>query len=284
MKTKSISFDLFRYQILPKSRSFQPDLFGDITSLEDLLARKNEFFFAALKNVQEFQTRRSLIRHKVLFEDATCILYKFAANRSLTRETENFTEEEISNWPSFFVYVWNAPEKQIIAVQERWNAFQQTEIVAQAIVAAVDVVLGRHNLCAHVEAQFLENVFWDLVVDNVGKLRDIRFELITPNLSNISAVLSDELKDFAKKTNTAQTTLDIQADPDSTILVDPDDERLKGLVSYASEGRGNISLKIRGLSKRIHTKKSKRHIDISELEIEGKDPAKIVDIIKGLLS
>lgn len=284
MKTKSISLDLFRYQILPKSRSFQPDLFGDITSLEDLLFRKNELFFAALKDTAKFQTRRTVIRHRVLFEDASSILYKFAANRSITRETENFTEEEISNWPSFLVYVWNVPEKQIIAVQERWNAFQQTEVVAEAIIDAVNFTLGRRNLRAHVEPMFHENVFWKIVSDNAGKLRDIRFELITPNMSNIAGVLSEELKDFAKNTNTAQTTLDIQADPDSTILIDPDDERLKGIVKYSSDGGGNISIKIRGISKRINTKKSKRHIDISELEIEGKNPTEITDIIKGLFS
>ncbi|TAN38680.1 MAG: hypothetical protein EPN23_01995 [Verrucomicrobia bacterium] len=212
------------------------------------------------------------------------MLYRFAANRSLTRETENFTEEEIENWPSFFVYIWNAPDEQLIAVQERWNAFQQTEVVAKAIIDSVDLDLGRNNLRAHIEALFFENAFWDLVSQNVGKIKDIRFELITPNMANISGVLSDDLKQFAKSTNAAQTTLDIQADPDSAITIDVKDEKLKGLVTYSSEGGGNISVKIRGISRRIHTKKSKKHLDVDEVEFTGRDPKEIVDLLKGLLS
>ena len=284
MKNKNISFELFRYQILPRSRTFQPDLFGEIKSLDDLLAQKNQIFFQALLNVREFETRKTPIRHKVLYQDQDQILYRFAANRSLTRETEEFTEEEVENWPSFLVYIWNDPSKQFMAIQARWSAFQQTDIVAQSITQAVNEVLGKNNLRAHPESLFLESEFWDLIDHNTGKIRDIHFELITPNMSNICETLSDELKDFAKSTNTAQTNLNIQADPDSSILLDPDDKNLKGLVSYSSEGGGNISIKVRGLSKRINTKKSKKHIDLTELEIEGKDPCEIAGIIKDLLS
>jgi hypothetical protein len=284
MKTKNISFDLFRYQILPRSRAFQPDLFGEIKSLDDLLEKKNQIFFQALLNVREFETRKTAIRHKILYQDRDQILYRFAANRSLTRETEEFTEEEVENWPSFLVYIWNDPSEQFMAIQERWSAFQKTDVVAKSITEAVDIELGQSNLRAHPESLFLESEFWELIDQNAGKIRDIHFELITPNMSNISETLSDELKDFAKSTNTAQTNLNIQADPDSSILLDPNDKNLKGLVSYSSEGGGNISIKVRGLSKRVHTKKSKKHVDLTELEIDGKDPEELANILKGLLS
>jgi len=283
MKNKNISFDLYRYQILPRNRAFQPDLFGEIKNLEDLLAKKNQIFFQAILNVREFETRKTTIRHKILYQNQNQILYRFAANRSLRRETEQFTEEEIDNWPSFLVYIWNDPSEQFVAIQERWSAFQKTEVIAKSITEAVDEELGKSNLRAHAEALFLEAEFWGLIEQNKGKIRDIHFELITPNMSNISETLSEDLKDFAKHTNTAQTNLNIQADPDSSILLDPNDENLKGLVSYSSEGGGNISIKIRGLSKRIHTKKSKKHIDLTELEIDGKNPEESVRIIKGLL-
>jgi hypothetical protein len=284
MKNKNISFDLFRYQILPINRSFHPDLFEEIISLDDLLAKKNQIFFKALLNVCKFETRKTIIRHKVLYEDQNQILYRFAANRSLTRETEEFTEEEVENWPSFLVYIWNDPLEQFIAIQERWSAFQKTEIVAKSITEAVNEELGKNNLRARPESLFLESEFWDLIEQNTGKIRDVLFELITPNMSNICETLSDDLKDLAKSTNTTQTNLNIQADPDSSIVLDPNDKNLKGLVSYSSEGGGNISIKVRGLSKRIHTKKSKKHIDLTELEIEGKDSSEIAAIIKDLLS
>ena len=283
MKINTISFDIFRYQILPKSRSFQAELFGGYSSLEELLTNKNELFFTALGRVEMFHARKTVLRHKILHQDDSSILYRFAANRSLTRETEDFTQEEIENWPSFYVYVWNDPSMQYILIQERRNAFQQTQIVAKTIIDSVNTYLGKQNLRAHFESLFLENEFWDLVSQNTGKIKDVRFELITPNMSNISDVLGDDLKQFAKGTNAAQTTLDIQADPDSTILLDPTETGLKGLVTYSSEGGGNISVKIRGLSKRIHTQRSKKHIDVSEIEFDGKDASEIVDILKGLL-
>lgn len=284
MKTNAISFDIFRYQILPKSRTFQAEIFGGYSSLEDLLAKKNDLFFAALGRVEKFRARKTVLRHKILHQDDSSILYRFAANRSLTRETEDFTQEEIANWPSFYVYVWNDPSAQYILVQERRNAFQQTQIVAKTIVDSINIDLGKQNLRVHFESLFLENAFWELVDQNTGKIKDVRFELITPNMSNISDVLGDDLKQFAKSTNAAQTTLDIQADPDSTILLDPAETGLKGLVTYSSEGGGNISVKIRGLSKRIHTKRSKKHIDITELELSGKDASEIADVLKGLLT
>lgn len=37
---KNISFSLYRYQILPKDRYFQGDLFGEIKTVEDLIAKK----------------------------------------------------------------------------------------------------------------------------------------------------------------------------------------------------------------------------------------------------
>jgi hypothetical protein len=58
---------------------------------------------------------------------------------------------------------------------------------------------------------------------------------------------------------------------------------LKGMVEYASKGGGNISLKIRGLSKRVHTNKSKRSINIAEFEVEGVEPVEVATILKGLL-
>ncbi len=33
---KSIKFNLYRYQLLPKHRFFQGDLFGDLKSIKDL--------------------------------------------------------------------------------------------------------------------------------------------------------------------------------------------------------------------------------------------------------
>lgn len=280
---KKIVFDLFRYQILPKDRHIQRDFFGEVKSIDELLRCKNEIFMRVLMAVKDFKTHRSIIKHKVMYHDSDGTLFRFAANRSLTIETEEFTEEEVANWPSIYVFIWNSPDKQIIAVQERWNAFQDTGTVTKAIINAVDSELGENNLRAHVEPLFSENVFWDMMDLHKGKIKDITFELITPNMSNISGELGDDLRQFAKGTNTAKTKLDIIADPDSSLLVEKTDPQVSSLVKYSSEGGGNISVKIRGVSRRIHTNKSRKCIDIEELEITGGDGKKIATILRDLL-
>ncbi len=50
---KSINFNLYRYQILPKDRHFQGTLFGNIKTIEDLILKKNDFLYEIIKDITE---------------------------------------------------------------------------------------------------------------------------------------------------------------------------------------------------------------------------------------
>src|SRR4051812_40497314 len=126
-------FYLYRYQILPISREIQLDLSEGVTSLDQLIAEKNLRFGAALKEVHRFDTNRSEVTHQFLFMDGTSFLLRFAVGRFLDRETKDFKKESLETWPSFFVFVWNDPSKQIIAVEQRFDAFQHPETVVRLI-------------------------------------------------------------------------------------------------------------------------------------------------------
>lgn len=185
--------------------------------------------------------------------------------------------------PEVESFIWNDPSRQFIAIQERQSAFQRTDAVVKGITEAVNDRLGKNNLRAHFEPMFHEKAFWNLAEEYRGKIKDIEFELITPNLANISDVLPEELKEFAKGSNAAQTKINIIADPDSSIMPNREDPRINGLVKYASDGGGDISIKIRGISKRTHTQKSKKRVDIEEAIITGDDPQKIAEILKAII-
>jgi hypothetical protein len=279
---KDITFDLYRYQLLPKDRYFQGDLFGEIKSIDELIQNKNKLFSEALKRVQRFKSRKTPILHKLLLEEDEFYLYRFAANRAIKIETQDFTEEEIESWPSFLVGIWNDPQKQFILVQERREAFQHSEAVVRAIVDSVDYFLSDKQLRVLSEPLFNEEAFWNIIKKHTGKVREIRFELITPNLANISNVLSDALKKFAIRTNTSRTQIDIAADPDAALSIQHEDDQIEGLVKYASDGGGDISIKVRGLKTRIHTSKSKKTIDISEIELSGNNDG-IIKALKELV-
>lgn len=276
-----MAFDLFRYQILPIDRRHQEDLFEE--PLDLLLARKNELFFDALISVQKYSLAKVRIKYAVIAEGHDFIFYRFAVNRSLTRETENFKEEQISNWPSFYVFVWNDPRKQYIAVQVKRNAFQDTSAVARLLINGVNKFLHSKHLRTHFESLFDDCVFWEIVDSNEGKIREIMFDIVTPNMSNISRSLSEELKTFAMETNAVTTKVALKADDESSIIADPNNRQLEGLVEYASRGGGNISMKFRGIRKRHFMNETKKQLEIDELDINSESGENIVKLLKDLL-
>jgi hypothetical protein len=284
MLQKTLAFDLYRYQILPIERRLQRELFGGYTSMEELLAAKNDLFLRELLGVENFKTSKTQIRHEVLFSSEEMALMRFAAGRSLKLETEDFSKEQVENWPSFLVFLWNRPDQQLLAIQERQNAFATTDVVAKALGSAINPPLGKMNLRWYCKPLFSERNFWELLGENEGRIKEIRFEIITPNMSNISDSLEKDLVQFAKDSNAVESKIDLKADPNSSILISEDDPRVKGLVEYSSKGGGDITLRLRGVSKLVHTKESKKRIDIPEMDIEGLDSSEVADILKNLLS
>ena len=52
MKKKYHRFEIYRYQLLPLDRFFQGELFGDVKSVDDLIAKKNEIFSEYLRELR----------------------------------------------------------------------------------------------------------------------------------------------------------------------------------------------------------------------------------------
>jgi len=284
MKKNTHRFEIYRYQLLPLDRFFQGDLFDDVHSVDQLITRKNEFLDELLQQMRIISGKQTQIIARSLGKSGYFYLYRFAANRSLVRETEEFTEEELDNWPSFLVGIWNHPDKQYIVVEERRDAFQHTDTVTSAIESSLSPKLKRKQLGIYIEPLFKEEEFWEIVNRYEGKITEITFELITPNMANISGVLSDDLKLLAKSSNTARTQLSISAPADSALNVEKSDEQIEGLVKYSSEGGGNISLRAKGVRRKIRTAKTKKSLEIDEVEIQGQNAEEIVEAFKKMLT
>jgi len=284
MRKKNHRFEIYRYQLLPIDRFFQGELFGDVKSVEDLIAKKNEIFSEFLRELRIISGKQTQMIARFLGVKDEFYLYRFAANRSLVRETEEFTEEELDNWPSFLVGIWNHPDEQYIVVEERRDAFQHTDTVTNAIESSLSPKLKNKQLSVYIEPLFKEEEFWKIVDRYEGKITDIKFELITPNMANISGVLSDDLKALAKTSNTARTNLQITAPDDSALSVEKADDQIKGLVEYSSEGGGNISLRARGVRRRVQTARTKKSFEVDEIEIQGQTADEITDILRSMLS
>lgn len=282
MSSKSITFELFRYQILPIDRYLQGDLFSDVNSIEELIENKNKFFDEVLKSQSDFSSKKHETIVKKVIENGSFYLYRIAHNRKIHRETKEFRGEVIDSWPSILVAVWNQPDKQYIAVQKRTTSFSKCETVVKLILNKLANQLNHFHLRAIHEPLFEKNKFWSILKQNRGKIKSVEFEIITPNMANISGTLPDDLKAFAKLTNSTRNTLKIESDPEAPLHLEEDNRSLAGLVDYSSEGGGNISLKIDGIKKKYQTSRTVREVSLGEIEMTG-SAEQLEQIIKTLL-
>jgi hypothetical protein len=275
-------FHLFRYQILPINRYFQLSYLSDIKTIEQLLSKKNELFSKALEQVKDFNDSRHETVVKKLYKTDDFFLYKIAINRSIRRETKEFTEEYIDHWPSVLVGIWNDPEMQLVAVQKRTTAFKRTEIVIKLILNSINPILSRNNLSAFYEPLFEKRVFWNIINEYKGRIQKIEFNFLTPNMANISGELPENLKEFAKITNSIENELSIEADEQSSLHIERSNQALQGLVDYSSQGGGDIAVKISGLKKKIHTSKTVKEIEVEDLQLQGTSE-EVVAVLKELM-
>ena len=278
----SAIFELYRYQLLPIDRYLQGNLLTGVASVDELIARKNEFFSEALSGANSFSDKKHETVTKRFHERDGFFLFKIATNRSIHRETREFKDEIIDNWPAILVGVWNKPDKQLIAVQKRTTAFSSSEVAVKLILGKLADQLAHHHLRAIHEPLFEKKQFWAILNQYQGKVKSVEFEIITPNMANISGTLPEDLKEFARQTNSTRNKLKIESDPEAPLHLEESNRVLQGLVSYSSEGGGNISVKIDGVKKKYQTSKTVKEVTLGEVEMQG-GAEQIVQALKELL-
>jgi len=283
MNNTSVFFNLYRYQLLPKDRFFQGTLFGEINSVEELIEQKNKLFQQQLKTITEWRGHKSTskINATLVYEKDDFLLFKFAPKKKAMLENESFQHENHDNWPSILVAIWNDKDKQYIVIQDRKQAFASTKSVEKVIAKSVNDSLFNYQLKIYLEPRFNKKTFWSIVTDKRELVKNLKFELITPNMSNISGVLSDDLKRLAKGTNSAKLDISINSHDDAILEnINQDNPDVSSLVNYASEGGGNISIKLKGVKKRIQTESSIESIEIDEVSVIGNNYVEMLKLIK----
>lgn len=274
------TFKVYRYQLLPIDRHTD-DLFDGL-SASQLIERKNSIFAKAIPFVRTHRHRGSDLSVRLMSNEIDSFVLSIASRRALTRETPDFRIEQIENWPHVTAIILNRPDEQYIVVQDRPTAFANTDTVVKLIERATRASLQRSGLRLHTERVFSKSHFWQLVNAYRDKITWIEFEFVTPNMANISNTLSDTLKELAKDTNSSQSNLQLRSDPASSLDLDPKDKTVQGLVDYTSEGGGDISIKIKGLRKRIQTSRSIREIELDDLQLSG-SPDQVAGIVRDIL-
>lgn len=276
------TFELFRYQLLPISQH-QQELFSKQVSADDIRAHKNEYFDQVLSDLPQFRHRGLEIRHKVERHTDEWFIFKLGTHKTVDRDTEEFQRERIESWPNVTVVVHNNPETQIISISKNQRAFSSSSSVAKLFERTVNGPLRAYGLTIQIKEQFEKNNFWSVVKQHEGKVTRVRFEMIAPNMANISRVLKVDLRQMNRDSNCQKTNIELQAVDGAALEISENNELIDGCVEYSSMGGGDIAIKIRGIKKEIRTSTTVKSVQIDELllNVPGVD---LLAVVKQLLA
>ncbi len=262
------TFDLYRYQLLPISQ-FQQHLFDKPLSADEIRAKKNIFFKMALEQLPQFTSARSQVIHKTVFHLEDWFVLKIGSHKSITRDTEDFHIEKIETWPNITIIINNNSSSQIIAVSRNHKAFNGSRSVINLLSSALTKQLYSFGLSVEIKEIFEKNSFWRMIDEHKNNILKIRFEMIAPNMANISKALTVDLKQLHRDSNCHKANIELEAPHDSHLEVNPDNELINGCVDYSSEGGGDIVLKIKGLRRQLKTSTSIKTLEIDEFSVQN---------------
>lgn len=281
-KPPSVAFHIYRYQIIPLSQHLQIPLSRRYETIDQLKSLKNQIFDEALQRIEEFTYPRAELAHKMETVDGNIYVIRLAVKKRVTVAPEPFNEQLLSNWPEVTIVIDNNPSVQKIAIERNPKGFQNTITVAGIIEENLNAVLKEDNLEIFLEPTFEKNEFWAMVEKYRTRITQATFELISPNMANISRALTIDLAALNQTTNTKETKIELNSGKDSHLDLDRNNPLINGLVDYAAAGGGNITLRVKGLRRTIHTSKSiiEESIDEATLEGSAKD---VASVFKALL-
>ncbi len=279
-KQKKILFSIYRYQLVPLSTVIQSELFQRYSSYEDLIAKKNTFFDEIIKNENTKYTGRGYpVITKIEAAKKNSILLRMGVEKSKEVDNSNFVKEKIKDYPNIYIYINNEPEKQYILIQSNSDAFTETKAVANILATTLKRKLSVDNLAIYIEKKFDSKEFWETIKTYEGSIRELKFEFIKPNMSNISQSAVSSIRILKDKLNSHKTDLLLKA-PARGVLenLNEDDQEINNLVDYQKEGGGPPpEIKITGLRHYIKTSESEITFILDSFTGSADDLIKILD-------
>ena len=281
-KNRELRFDLYRFQIVPNSTQ-EGGLFD--LPLEEVITRKNEFFGDILsrKRKKIFSKRHDGIATKTVANLDGFTVFRLGNKKHKRVQNKNLEKIEVEDYPDVYVLINNDPEVQTIAISKNIDAFSESLVVAGILEKSFAVPLAAYQLSIYIQPVFEEKSFWSLVKRYEGKIKSLKFDLIKPNLANISGSFRNEIRSLADNVNSHRTEVKLNAPKEAALEnVNEENGQIDDLVKYASKGGGEISVRVKGMSKTMKTNKSIKEITISEMTLKG-EPEEVVEALKTIL-
>ncbi|MGI6394522.1 MAG: hypothetical protein ACOX2F_07325 [bacterium] len=276
----TVVFDQYRFLILADSSLFQSSLYSDseLKDVKDLESMKIPFFRAAL--IEEIKSGEDEISgtkcsFNLLQENSDSVYFMMNVQRGIKRHTHDFKTEQLDSWPTIHVFV--DIKTQRILIQKNSQAWIKTETPISLLLKRINEKLA--HKCVYVQAEPIKirASFWNIVNSHKGKIKSIRFELVSPNMPDLYSNMQLDLKALKENVNVANTTVVLEANASGVLCVPENNPFINGAVRYTEEGCGNVKITVKGSNRRktIETNDQKRTIECAfdELGIEFKNAA-----------
>ncbi len=281
--SKQTTFEVFRYQLVV-DKTLPINLFQKYETADQVRADKNNIFQQVVaKDGFQFKGSNSELTSKFLYTDGTMSYFRLGVKRSTTLYSKDLSPHSEDNYPNIIIAFNNDPTVQKIAIQTNTVAFKQTNIVSNIIQETFENELKDYNLSFYTEPIYDTQEFWNLVKKYPKQIKQLTFDLISPNMANITKNLQLNLKQLYEDTNTHKTKVELNADNESYLEIKEESKFVNSLVKYSADGGGNIFMRVAGKSKLLHTAQSPEEFDIDKNLLEDIDWEKLNQKFKDIL-
>ena len=268
---KYATFETFRYQLVV-DKTMPMNAFGNYETPEQLRAEKNNIFKELITNEKfRFHSSNENIKSKLLYQNGDMYYFKVSSKRSARIFKEDFTENKIDNYPNIIVAINNHPDVQKIAIQSTGSPFKDVKTVQRFVLKTIDTKLRNYNLNFSLDPMFDKQDFWNFVRRHPQQITQLTFDLVSPNMSNISKNLTINLKEIYEDTNTHRTKVELNADTKRVLDIKEDSKIIGGLVSYCSDGGGVPYARIQNSRKLLNTSDNPSEFNVDEKLIKEND-------------
>lgn len=279
---KQANFEVFRYQLVV-DKVLQLNMY-DNKSIEDIRADKNNILQKLItENTFKFYHSQSEIYSKLLHTNGTLSYFRLGVKRNTKVFKKDFSEDYIESYPNIIVAINNDPNVQKIAIQNNTQVFRDCNTVSHIIQNTIDPKIKKNNLSFFVEPLFDKQDFWNLIKKYPKQVKQLTFNLISPNLANISKNLNLDLKSLYEDTNTLKTKVELNADEESYLDIKESSTFVNSLVNYSAEGGGNIQMKVKGVRRALNTAQSPSDFNVDELMLKSENWDKLDELFNDIL-
>lgn len=265
-KNKPAEFYLYRYQIFVDQAPIQLQ-FDNNDTRESLYEKRNIYLLEALKKIADFPAHQTRYTYKIeLNPDDSQLLLFVQAERTKTL-TQNKEDIHLPHQPYGWVAVDMSSSVQTIGITSHGDL--RAEHVFKDLERKLQRILSENNLDIQIEPIRKRRAFWEIVDDNMGKIKEVGIIINPPNMPELTETFDKELTKFTESAGAKKTTLILRAKKDNTLNICETNKQLQDLANYADLGGAKYYFKTTETKTRI-TPDGKQEI-LSATPVENTD-------------